>query len=282
MRALDKIRNAMEFLQRSGVEDSQREAEDIITHCLGIGRPALFRDNPVISDEEIVKIDKLLKRRSQREPLQYIFGCVDFYGLKIRVGKGVLIPRPETELLVEVAIKTLYSSQLTPTRVLDLCTGSGCVALAIAKEFPDVQVYATDTSKIALGYAVENARINRIRNAKFLIGNLFEPIARRLTVNLIVSNPPYIRRDELKSLQPEIRDWEPIDALDGGEDGLDYYREIIPGAKRHLKKGGFLVLELGFNQSEMVRKIAEDAGFIDISLVRDYAGIERILVAKAC
>jgi release factor glutamine methyltransferase len=288
MKALDKIREAMELLKQYGIEDANRESEIIITHCLGIDRTVLYRDNIEISKEELEKIDEFLKMRSKREPLQYILGYVDFYGLKIKVGKGVLIPRPETEILAEVAIETVKREALSVMRILDLCTGSGCLALALAKEFPAAKVYGTDISKLAIQYAEENARINRIGNVTFLEGSLFEPIKKLPTVDcplftfdLIVSNPPYIKRDDIKNLQLEIKNWEPVEALDGGEDGLDYYRAIIQEAKGYLKREGFLIFEIGAGQSEEVRKIAKDADFGNISLIKDYAGIERIFVARA-
>jgi release factor glutamine methyltransferase len=288
MRALDKLKEATEFLNRYGIEDAGREAEIIISHCLGTDRTVLYRDNPEIREEEIERIDELLKRRSKREPLQYILGYVDFYGLKIKVGKGVLIPRPETELLAEEAIKAVKREALSVMRILDLCTGSGCLALALAREFLDAKVYGTDTSENAIRYAKENAELTCINNVTFLEGNLFDPIAELIachpspvTFDLIVSNPPYIKRDDIKNLQPEVKDWEPVEALAGGEDGLDYYRAIIPEARGYLKEGGYLILEIGAGQSREVRRIAEEAGFINISLIKDYAGIERIFVARA-
>jgi release factor glutamine methyltransferase len=288
MKALDKLREAKELLEQYGIEDANREAEIIITHCLGIDRTVLYRDNIEISKEELERIDEFLKRRSKREPLQYILGYVDFYGLKIKVGKGVLIPRPETEILTEITIETVKREALSVMRILDLCTGSGCLAIALAKEFPAAKVYGTDISKVAIQYAEENARTNRIGNVTFLEGSLFEPIKKLPAVDcplfafdLIVSNPPYIKRDDIKNLQLEIKDWEPVEALDGGEDGLDYYRAIIQEAKGYLKREGFLIFEIGAGQSEEVRKIAKDAGFADTSLIKDYAGIERIFVARA-
>ena len=288
MRALDKLKEATEFLKQYGIEDANREAEIIISHCLGTDRTVLYRDNPKIREEEIERIDEFLKRRSKREPLQYILGYVDFYGLKIKVGKGVLIPRPETELLAEEAIKAVKREALSVMHILDLCTGSGCLALALAREFPDAKVYGTDTSENAIRHAEENAEFNCINNVTFLEGNLFDPVAdltachpSPVTFDLIVSNPPYIRRDDIKNLQPEVKDWEPVEALAGGENGLDYYRAIIPEAKAYLKEGGDLILEIGAGQSREVRMIAEEAGFINISLIKDYAGIERIFVARA-
>jgi release factor glutamine methyltransferase len=334
MRAFDKLKEAAGVLKRYGIENAERDAEIILIHCLETDRSTFFRDNPIICKEELGKIDDSLRRRSKREPLQYILGYVDFYGLKIKVGKGILIPRPETELLAEVAIKVIksqLSNPLIPTSnppsppfskggmggfekggqeggkggmggfakegqrgitdsslfLLDLCTGSGCLALALARKFPDAQVYGTDISDVAIQYAKENARLNCISNVIFLQGNLFEPLEKLFTLhsslftfNLIVSNPPYVKRNDIKNLQPEIKDWEPIDALDGGEDGLDYYRAVIPKAKDYLKDGGNLILEIGIGQADAVRKSAEDAGFKDITFRKDYAGIERIMIAR--
>ncbi len=287
MNTLEKLRESTGFLKGFGVDDAVREAELIISYCLEIDRIALYRDNLQIQEEKLRNINGLLKRRSKREPLHYIVGHTEFYGLKIKVGKGVLIPRPETELLVEEAIK-LFTVHCSPFTILDLCTGSGCLALALGKTFPDAHIYGTDISETAIEYAKENAEINEIKNVTFLKGNLLEPIKTLLTSNfsvltfdLIVSNPPYIRRGDIKDLQPEIKDWEPIEALDGGKDGLDYYRVIIPEARNYLKEGGYIMLELGIGQADTVRKIAEDAGFMDISLIKDYAGIDRILIAKS-
>ncbi len=283
MNALSKLGNAREFLKKSGIEDAIREAEMIISRLLGIDRVTLYRDNPQIPEKCISKIDELLRRRAKREPLQYILGYTEFCGLKIKVGKGVLIPRPETELLVEKAIKIIsnFESQITNSNLLDLCTGSGCIALALAREFPDAQVYGTDISEIAIRYAKENAKLNKIKNVAFIKGSLFKPVKKSLnTFDLIVSNPPYIKKNDIKNLQIEIKDWEPVKALDGGEDGLDYYRAIIPEAKNYLKECGCLMFELGVSQANGIRKMAEDAGFMDISITKDYAGIERILVAK--
>jgi release factor glutamine methyltransferase len=286
MTALDKIKEAKEFLETSGVDDAGKEAEMIISHCLGTDRVIIYRDNPRIPENIIQKIDEYLKRRTKKEPLQYIFGHTEFYGLKIKTGPGVLIPRPETELLVEETIKIIsnfspesFRDRISKFKILDLCTGSGCLALVLAREFPEAQVYGTDTSEVAIRYAKENAYLNEIKNVKFVTGSLFDPV-KELKFDLIISNPPYIKRSDIKSLQPEIKDWEPVEALDGGEDGLDYYRAIIPEARNYLKEGGYLLLELGMSQSDEVKEMSEDAGFKDISLMKDFAGIERVLVAK--
>lgn len=291
MKALELLRTVKELLERSGIEDAIKEAEIIIAHCLSIDRLTLYRDNPRISKGLTKKIDSLVKRREKREPLQYILGYVDFFELKIKVGQGVLIPRPETELLAEEAIKLISKFVLPPPlspfskggmggfNFLDLCTGSGCLALKLAKEFPDVQVYGTDTSDIAIKYAKENADLNRIKNVIFTKGSLFEPV-KDLSFNLIISNPPYIKTKDIDRLQPEIREWEHREALNGGKNGLAYYKFIISEARNYLIENGYLILELGINQADEIKKIAQDAGLIHISLIKDYAGIDRILVAK--
>ena len=264
-----------------------------MSRCLGIDRLHLYKDNPELSVDTLSAIDEFVKRRIKREPLQYILGHVEFFGLKIKVGSGVLIPRPETELLAEEAIKTVgrkaleikgISSRdlhLMPLRILDLCTGSGCLALALAREFPGAEVYGTDTSERALQFARDNADINKIRNTTFLKGDLYDPLKTSgLTFDLIISNPPYIKRDDIPYLQTEIKDWEPLEALDGGEDGLKYYRMIIPEAEIYLKEYAYLMVEIGINQAEMVKQIAAGAGFKNISLIKDYAGIERIVMLQ--
>jgi release factor glutamine methyltransferase len=228
---------------------------------------------------------------------------VEFHGLKIRVGQGVLIPRPETELLAEEVIKAISTSNPPFTKselkILDLCTGSGCLALAIAKHFPDAEVYGTDISKDAIRYAKENARLNDIRNVTFLKGSLFEPLkqimfsdVQSFKFDVIVSNPPYIRSGDMPNLQPEINKWEPRNALDGGGDGLRYYRTILSEAPKYLTPpcpplprggwgGGVIFLEIGEGQAEEVLVIAMQNGFCNISVIKDYAGIERIVTVRA-
>ncbi|MFA4920063.1 MAG: peptide chain release factor N(5)-glutamine methyltransferase [Thermodesulfovibrionales bacterium] len=294
MNAIDKLKEAKGILSNAGIENPERAAEVLLSHCLGIERVILYRDNPGISDEMNTQIDALLKRRTGREPLQYILGYMEFYGLKIKVGTGVLIPRPETELLAEEAITSISNFKLQIASedkdssfilhppsffILDLCTGSGCIALALAKAFPDAQVYGTDISADALGYAGENAELNNIRNITFLKGDLFKPV-KDMQFDMIISNPPYIRKDDMKLLQPEIIDWEPVAALHGGEDGLDYYRNIISGAGDYLKENGILMIEIGMGQSGPVREMAEDKGFDNIQILKDYAGIDRIVKLK--
>ncbi|MBI5205266.1 MAG: peptide chain release factor N(5)-glutamine methyltransferase [Nitrospirae bacterium] len=290
MTVLDKIKEITEFLKNCGIDDAHKESEMIIIFCLDMDKTVLYRDNPVLSSEEIKKIDEIAGRRIKREPLQYILGYVEFYELKIKVGEGVLIPRPETELLVEEVVKAAESreqrAESAGWKMLDLCTGSGCLALALAKHFPDAKVYGTDISATAIRYAKENAELNGISNAVFMKGSLYEPLKQLISemplkFDVIVSNPPYIKSNDIPGLQPEISKWEPKNALDGGEDGLRYYREILAEAPKYLAMDGFVFLEAGEGQAEDVSGIARSNHFRRVSVIKDYAGIERIVIVTA-
>jgi release factor glutamine methyltransferase len=295
MRLLETIKFSSDFLEQSGVEDSLVDAELLILHATGMERLRAYIENPELERNLRSKINRLVKRRAAGEPLQYILGHVDFLGLELRVGKGVLIPRPETELLVQEAISTIgrknpevgsSSKKQTPISIpqslyfLDLCAGSGCIALALAKEFPSAKVYATDVSANAIKYARDNADQNSIRNVTFLKGSLFAPVAERLFFDLITANPPYIRSSDISGLQREVKDWEPVEALDGGADGLDFFRTIFSEAPEYLKDNGSIFLELGFGQAEAASKLAGRACFKNIELIKDFAGIDRVLKAE--
>jgi release factor glutamine methyltransferase len=293
MRLLDALKSSTEYLEDAGIEDAFADAEILTFHAAGIDRLAAYADNPGISKDLVAKIRRLTKRRAKGEPLQYIVGSVEFLGLTIAVGKGVLIPRPETELLAEEAIKQVRSEESGargtpsgqalrhhPLKILDLCTGSGCIALTLAKALPDADIYGTDVSKAALRFARKNASANGIVNVTFLEGTLFGPLPAGAVFNLIVSNPPYIVSSDIAGLQREIKDWEPREALDGGTDGLDFYREIFRDAGRHMSRGGLVICELGFGQADAVRKIAAESGFGNITIRKDFAGIDRILKAE--
>ncbi len=294
MRLLDIIKPSSEYLEKSGVDDPLAEAETLIFYAAGIDRMTAYLNNPETEKGLLSRIRRLLRRRAKGEPLQYIIGRVDFLGLTINVGKGVLIPRPETELLAEETIREVKGRMANAKgrrenlkrqkkvsdsefRILDLCTGSGCVALALAREFPSALVWGTDISKKAMRYAEENALINGIGNVTFFIGPLFGPIKKKSGFDLIVSNPPYVKRSDIKELQREIREWEPIEALDGGEDGLDFYRKIFSDAGNYLRERAKIILELGFGQAGEVIAVAKESGFKNIEIKKDYAGIDRIL-----
>ena len=285
IRASEGMREVLKVLGGYGIEDPRKEAEIILTQCLDLERVALYRDNPVLSPLQVETLGKVLERRGLREPIQYIIGHVDFYGLTIKVGPGVLIPRPETELVVEEVIKTVKSRQsevitqrlkdpgqsATKERlkVLDLCTGSGCLALAMAKEFPGAEVIGSDVSERALEYARQNALMNGIGNVTFLRGSLFEPLE-GMRFDIVVSNPPYIRRTEIETLQPEIKDWEPMEALDGGEDGLRFYRRILLHSGEHLEEGKVVDVPAG-QVGRRVEDLAVEVGYRE-AVATDVAG----------
>ncbi|NOZ68050.1 MAG: peptide chain release factor N(5)-glutamine methyltransferase [Deferribacteres bacterium] len=284
MKAIDILHEISGRLAPCGIAGAEREAGLFISEGLDIDPVRLYRDNPDITEEQAIALREMARRRSRREPLQYILGCTDFAGLEISVGPGVLIPRPETELMAEYAVKALSAQGPASGRqramVLDLCTGSGCLALALAKAFPDSRVFGVDISETALGYARENARLNGTGNVQFLRGHLFEPLRGSRLFDLIISNPPYIKTSDINGLQPEVRDWEPISALDGGEDGLDFYREIIPSAGRFLRHRGILMLELGAGSAEAVAGMFGREGYGRIQVFKDYAGIKRVIQAE--
>lgn len=288
MRLLDAVRHSAEVLEKAGIADPLADAEILAYHAAGIDRLTAFIYNPEISRQTHSKITRLTARRATGEPLQYIAGHVDFCGLGIEVGKGVLIPRPETEQLVEEAVKTVRRESLNvkptnneqnPITIIDLCTGSGCIALALAREFPEAQVFGTDISQKALNYAKKNAAANNIKNVTFKKGSLFGPVSKEMQFDLITANPPYIISGEIAALQREIKDWEPITALDGGADGLDFYRRIISGADKYLKPEGALIMELGYGQAAAVTEMASHNGFLNIEVINDFAGIGRIMNA---
>ncbi|MDO8283289.1 MAG: peptide chain release factor N(5)-glutamine methyltransferase [Thermodesulfovibrionia bacterium] len=284
MRAVNKIKDITDLLSSRGLESAGKEAELILKHGLGIDTVKIYRDDPVLMDKEDDLISEIAERRSMREPLQYILGSEEFLGLKISVGEGVLIPRPETELLAEEAIKRLHTLQnkvdTKQLAILDLCTGSGCIALAVAKEFKDADVCGVDISDKAIAYAKNNSVMNGINNVIFIKGDLFEPIKEGRYFDLIISNPPYIKTSDIEGLQPEIREWEPLSALDGGEDGLDFYKKIIPAARVFLNDSGILIFELGDGCADEVVHIMKESGYINIETIKDYSGIERIVSAQ--
>jgi len=279
MTALAKMKEIAALFERSGIEDPAREAEMLITGLQRIDRAALYTCDVDIPEDRARHIDDLAVRRTRGEPIQYLIGCVPFYGLTIYVGSGVLIPRPETEVLVDEVIKQMRQKAASPLRFLDLCTGSGCIALAIARHFPDATIYGVDASEAAMVYATQNALANDVHNVCFKLGDLFEPV-NTLHFDCIVSNPPYVRHDEIKTLQREIREHEPISALDGGRDGLDFYRRIFRDAPAYLNDNGLIMLEIGYCQSAAIRELALSAGLTQLHFIKDFAGIERIFTAK--
>jgi release factor glutamine methyltransferase len=257
------------------------ESELLFTEIFNLDRLNLYLNKELPLDNTSSSfISSVLRRRIKGEPLQYILGKTEFMGLEFKVNKDVFIPRPETEILVETAIKSIKVSKYQSIRVLDIGTGSGNIAISLAKFVPQAEIFATDISEEALEVATENAKLNNVK-INFIQSGLFDTYGLTpTTYNLIISNPPYIPISEIEKLQLEIK-YEPRIALDGGEDGLDFYRKIIKDSVSHLEAGGFLILEIGFNQRMQIEKIFQKSkNFEIIEVVKDYSNIDRVIVAR--
>ena len=231
-----------------------------------------------VTQKEYREIMRCCDRRAKGEPLSNIFGFVEFYGLKFDVNKKVLSPRMETEILAEEVIKKIKEHSFNS--VLDLCTGSGAIAITIAK-FTDCKVVASDISKQALAVAENNARKNNVK-VDFVCSDLFNSLKKTKKYDIIVSNPPYIKTNEIEKLDTEVKNYDPKLALDGGEDGLEFYRKIIKDGSSKLNKGGFIFFELGNGQRKDVQNLLEKEGFEDICIIKDYNRIERIIYGRKC
>jgi len=255
------------------------EAELVLTHVLNCDRLSLYlNQGRDLSKDKAALISAILGRRAKGEPVQYILGQTEFMGLEFKVDRRVLIPRPETEILVEVALKIVKAAGIASPKILDLGTGSGCIAVSLAKNIPQGRVSASDISLQALELARENADLHQVSIA-FIQSNLFTSLGKE-GFDLIVSNPPYVATFELSTLAREIA-FEPALALEGGQDGLDFYRRISNQAAGYLQAGGFLILEIGLGQREPIENmLINSKNFEIIEIVKDYNNIERVIVAR--
>lgn len=280
MTILDLIQKTAPFLEKAGVPDARLDTELLVAHVLHLKRMDLYLQfERVLSDRELDQLRPLVKRRAAREPLQHILGAVEFAGVQVRCTAQALVPRPETEWLAERVIHLL--TEQPAAQMLEIGTGSGAIALSVARACPGVAVVATDLSEEALALARSNAESNDLRaRVDFRAGDLFAPLRAGEAFDLIVSNPPYIPSAEIAVLPPEVRH-DPVLALDGGADGLDVIRRLIADARKHLKPGGWLVMEIGYRQDGAVRSLLETAGWSAIELDRDLQGVVRIAVARA-
>lgn len=263
-------------LGEADIEEAELDARLLLEFVCGTDRNTLLvhgeRD---VSEEEYGRYCGLIERRAAHVPLQHLTGEQDFMGLTFLVNKDVLVPRQDTEVLVEEAMKHLHDGM----RMLDLCTGSGCILLSLLHYSNDCEGVGVDLSARALSVAGKNYEIQRTQRpdmkARFLEGNLFEGLEDRF--DMIVSNPPYIKTDVIDTLMPEVREYEPVMALDGGTDGLVFYRRIAGDAGAYLNGGGMLFFEIGCEQAADVCKIMEAAGFREVEVVKDFAGLDRVV-----
>jgi release factor glutamine methyltransferase len=268
---------AAEDLKKRGYESARLEVELLLGRVLGLDRIGLIMQSErPLAPAELGSFRELFKRRRTGEPIAYLLGEREFYGISLRVDSRVLVPRPDSERLVDVALeRTRVRSMLGSA--LDLCTGSGCIAIAFARSRPTWSVTASDISADALAVATDNAhRTGAIRNVRLVQGSLFEAVSGQC-FDLVTANPPYIPAGDIAGLPVDVRDFEPRLALDGGADGLDLVRDIARQAPQHLTPGGLLALEIGFDQGAATVRILEDAGFGDVQLARDLGGRDRVV-----
>lgn len=280
MTARQLKKNIVDILNGAGIHPAPFNADMLIEHLAGITKLKLLTDGEtVVSAETAKKVTDAAIKCSEGFPLQHIIGHCEFMGLRFKVNSDVLIPRPDTETLVTETLsqaKNLHGN----LKVLDMCTGSGCIAITISHFLNSAEIHASDISEKALITAKENAvQNNSDKDIIFHHGSFFEPFSPDEKFDIIVSNPPYIPTKDIKELSDEVRLHEPIQALDGGEDGLMAYRKIISVAPKHLKSGGLLLFEVGINQSDDVKELLSKE-FTDIGSVRDYGGIERVIYGK--
>jgi len=294
----DALTAASRRLRAAGCDTPGLDAELLLAHALQKGRTWLFMyPQTLLTDEQQVKFEAWLDRRAGREPVAYLLGCKEFFGLEFEVSRHVLIPRPETELLIETALEivdqrpdrsssgsdqpgsTLHTRRF-PFSIADAGTGSGCISVVLAKTLAQASLFAIDSSSDALRLARQNAFHHGVGDAiTFLAGNLLEPLPH--PVDLVVSNPPYVSHAELNTVSPEVSQYEPRLALDGGADGLKIIRQLLPQAKDKLKAGGSLLVEIGATQGQPVAQLARQYfPSANIQIKQDLAGRDRLLVVS--
>lgn len=269
-------------LADAGISEDELDARLLLEFVCGTDRNTLLvHPGREVSGEEQARFFELIRKRAMRIPLQQLTGEQSFMGLYFQVNQNVLIPRQDTEILVEEALKELHDGY----DILDMCTGSGCILISLLRYSNDCHGIGVDLSEAALDVAKSNAeRLLAEKTeegrvpAVFLQSNLFEKVEGQF--DLLVSNPPYIRTDEIETLMPEVRDHEPRMALDGEADGLFFYRKIVEECPAYLKRGGTILFEIGFDQAEEVKALMEQGGFHEIRVVKDYAGNDRVVVGN--
>lgn len=268
-------------LKDAGIEDAVSDASILLEYITGLDRSALMqkREEEISPDEERT-FDLLLDRRLLHEPVQYITGRADFMGLVFRVSPDVLIPRFDTEFLVEEMMRKVEDG----SSVLDMCTGSGCILISLMRYKNGLEGTGADISEEALKIAAENEKLledmpNGHVPVNWILSDMFENVTGKY--DYIVSNPPYIRSEVIKTLMPEVREHEPYSALSGGGDGLDFYRILAGEAGTYLKRHGRLFLEIGYDEAEAVTELLEESSFRDIKVYKDYSGNDRVIEAEA-
>lgn len=264
------LEKGIEILKKAGIFEAENDARILFESAFEMNRTKYLAYSMDEADEIKTKLFfEKIDRRAQREPLQYIDGVAYFMGLEFNVTKDVLIPRFDTEVLVDAALKIIPPN----SRVLDMCTGSGCIAISIAK-LGQNEAVGVDISEAALKVAISNKEKNSVEGVSFIHSDMFSQINGEF--DFILSNPPYIKTEEIKGLEIEVKDCEPMLALDGHDDGLFFYRILVKEGLNHLKLGGALIMEIGYDQAEDVSKLLRDNNYKDIKVIKDLAGLDRV------
>lgn len=278
MKYRDLYSQGIETLSSENIPDAKVDARILLEYACKTDRNALFLHGDMeVKDEDEKTYLELLSKRIMHIPLQYLTGEQEFMGLTYKVNESVLIPRQDTECLVEIVLKHLHDGM----RILDMCTGSGCILISLLHYSNDCEGVGVDLSEEALNVARDNAErlsnngISDKMNVNFVHSDLFENIDGNF--DIIVSNPPYIKTDVIKGLMPEVREYEPMMALDGMEDGLYFYRKIISSAKEHLSRGGQLFFEIGYDQGQEVSDLMRKEGYTNVEVLKDLAGLDRVV-----
>ncbi|MDR2655824.1 MAG: peptide chain release factor N(5)-glutamine methyltransferase [Oscillospiraceae bacterium] len=265
------------ILEAAGLEAPRFDSQCLMENFLKISKAEILAAREIsCAEESLERFERAVQKRADGYPLQYILGSWDFFGERFYVGEGVLIPRPETELLAEAARKFLHGRK--NAAVADLCSGSGCIAITLAKAFPDAQVYAVELSGAAFAYLEKNIKLHKVQNVRAIRADALDPgtAGRFKNIDCVVANPPYVPSGEIGGLQREVS-YEPEEALDGGEDGLVFYRGIAPLWKTCLKSGGRLIFEVGAGQAGDVKNIIKNNSFCDVDIIKDFGGIDRLV-----
>lgn len=266
----------IERLKEAGIEEAGLDAWYLLEYVTGINRATYFADsNQEMKDSHRATYQTLISERETRIPLQHLTGVQEFMGLEFRVNEHVLIPRQDTEILVETALEKINTKK--PLRVLDMCTGSGCILLSVlsyGRKKCEITGVGVDVSDKALQVAKENARILQV-DAEWIESDLYSGVSEKF--DMILSNPPYIPSAVIKTLQPEVREHDPLLALDGKEDGLYFYRKIIEESRNYLQPGGWLIFEIGAEQGEAVSSYLKQNGFVQVAVKKDLTGLDRVV-----
>ncbi|BAV58742.1 peptide chain release factor N(5)-glutamine methyltransferase [Candidatus Endomicrobiellum trichonymphae] len=272
------LKRAKRFLESKGLSEPESDVEVLLSFVLQTKRSKLpLMRSQKLTDIQVLQYERYILRRSKREPVAYIMGLAGFMDLEFKVNKDVLIPRPETEILVETALK--IAKKENKNSVLDLCTGSGCIAVSLAKLGKFKDIMASDVSGSALEIARENARSNNVLDINFVKSNVFSGISGK-NFDIIISNPPYVSHEEYDALEPELK-YEPEIALAADDSGLFFYKKIAGKAGRYLKDNGFILIELNAYKAGEIKQIFSTCGYKNIEIVKDYAGLPRMLKAES-